>query len=343
MSVRRLLLRMLMLGTLGASCTAQAMPRSNAVFVLSSDEPGRAPFAEPARAYYHSRLDPGRDLLVTGARSLQEVREWLARSSQRAGQPWGEVTLVAHGSPWVGLAVPLFLGEATSDRSALEHAIEGGTFPPLGPAIIDASTRLRIDSCGVGQRPDLLRLYAELFSGRDGETPAVGGSTHWIEFGSRVNGTAVIEAWRRERAFVAEVVPHAVVDAKREQRLRTRLSSMLASQSRRATETSFAQWRLAPVRIETEIVEQSMCTRLSPRALSGHAPVQRKLRDHGMRTNSLAWRVRWTGERCALIGEGTMATLGTGSWPAGVLPGGEDARQVALIRQQGREEADAAD
>lgn len=312
-------LRTLLLCALVANAAVRAETRAQAVFVLSEDVVGRAPFAAPAKQYFAARVDPERDLLVTSARSLQEVREWLARSPQRRGQPWGAITLVAHGSPWVGIAVPLFLPDAPSDRSALEHAIASGAFPPLGNEIVDAKTVVRVDSCGVGKRPDLLRLYAELLGGRDAP-PTVEGSAQWIEFGSTLRNSRVTRSWREERPFVSELIPGARVDSKRERRVRERLDTELASTLQTAGRTPPASWRLEPVRIETHIVDGSLCDRLSPQVLAGHAPVQRRLRDHGMRPGGLKWRVDRVDDRCALIGEATLATLGAGAWPANALP-----------------------
>ncbi|MEZ5460518.1 hypothetical protein [Dokdonella sp.] len=313
---------LLALGLLAALTGAAAEPsRRDAVFILGEDTADAGSFYAPATAYYKERMRSDTDLLVVGARSLQEAREWLVRSHKSDDPPWGRIILVAHGSPWVGLAVPLYADGTRADLPDLERALQRGEFPALPRSMFDTRTRLLIESCGVGRRVDLLDLYARLFGGADANRRVVEASYNWIEFGQTVDADGGARNWRSERLFEAQVAPRAELDATREERIRKQLTARL---SEAAGETSFAgelTWRTAPVRIELAITDNTACrSDRAVRRLSSHASVIDKLRAYGLDRGDLAWHVDAATSGCTLVGQGTLAVLGQGSLLGELLP-----------------------
>lgn len=310
---------------LAGSVPAGAQPRADAVFVLGSDRDSARAFFGPAEQHFAARLVRDRDLLVTTARTLEEVREWLARAPARGERPWGTVTLVAHGSPWVGLAVPLFRdGAAPASASALRAAIHDGTFPALDDAIVDADTRLVLDSCGVGRRHDLLALYSQLLGG-DLDHPQVVASAAWIEFGS--SGRAgELTTWRRERPFTARVVPPidaagAADRAEPGSELRATLQRELQRAGAAPDDLAAARWQLAPIRIDAAIADLRLCA--GARALTQltrQRVILGALTDHGLRRSQLRWRIEHSTGQCHVVGEATLATLAVGGVPPLSLP-----------------------
>uniref|UniRef100_UPI002147DD98 hypothetical protein n=1 Tax=Tahibacter caeni TaxID=1453545 RepID=UPI002147DD98 len=104
-------------------------------------------------------------VLVTAARSLADAREFLRRSPLRGAEPWGRVRLVAHGSQWQGLRVPVFADGELATLQALERTLARDEFPPLPAELLDRDSRLVVDSCGLARRPRWLQRLAELFAG----------------------------------------------------------------------------------------------------------------------------------------------------------------------------------
>ena len=191
-----------MLGALSTSSHAEPA-RRQAVFVVGEDRQTENAFLAAGTRYYEERLR-GEDLLVTQAQSWSDIREWLARSRARGDQPWGEIVVIAHGSQWTGASVPVFPGEKISRRSELDRLIDSQAFPPLDAAVADATTLLRVESCGVGRRPDLLDRYVRLLSGRT-QGMQVSASEQLVEFGTEFAPGA--PSWRRERSYQVTVHP----------------------------------------------------------------------------------------------------------------------------------------
>jgi hypothetical protein len=295
--------------------------RRDAVFILGEDGPGQSSFFEPATHYYAERIRRDVDLFVAGARSLQEVREWLVRARNAGDQPWRRIVLVAHGSPWAGLAVPLYADGTRADLPDLERAIRRGEFPSLPASAFDSQTQIILESCGVGRRSDLIDLYAQLFGGTKADRTRVTASRNWIEFGEvRIDG-GELKTWRAERHFEATVVAHAELDSGQEKQLRSKLAAQLEQTLAGSPRGGEESWRTAPVHIELALVDASQCrSDRAVRGLSAHESVTDKLRGYGLREKDLAWRVEQGPKGCALVGQGTLAVLGQGSLSGDLLP-----------------------
>jgi hypothetical protein len=285
--------------------------RSEAVFVLSGMQASSPEFFRAAQRYHAARIDPRQDLLVTSARSLEEVREWLDRSPLRGGQPWGRLTLIAHGSPWRGALLPLWRdqNEEVATATAMRDAVASGEFPPLGDAVVDARTELVVDSCGLGRRPDLLTLYAELLGGADEQHPHPSASREWIEYGAMERSATSVQSWRRERPFVAAVEAGAAMSAARQQALRAALHAQLVQVENGVDEEV---WRLAPVRIDVVLDERSLCGRhRQAQSLTRLLDVREVLDDHALTARDLAWTLRTDAQgQCVLAGTAQIAVLG---------------------------------
>lgn len=293
--------------------TAVEPARRDIVVLLGEDDPGSGAFFESARAYFLQQLRPDVDLVISGARSLQDAREWLVRSHRHGDPAWGRIILVAHGSPWIGLDVPLYADGSSADLPDLERAIETGAFPPLPDSVFDAQTRLVIESCGVGRRTDLLALYARLLAGPEANASGVQASPNWIEFGHSVDSLGRRENWRRERAFEADVVAHSQLDTRTANRLRAVLSARLGNRDGQAVAPVTRTWKTAPVHVELAIEDARMCrSNQAVRRLSGHVSVLEKLRAYGLRQDQLAWRVSQSETGCTLEGRATIIVLGEG-------------------------------
>jgi len=304
----RALLFVIALGCAGA---AQAR-RSEAVFVLSGMQASSPEFFRAAQRYHAARLAAHQDLLVTSARSLEEVREWLDRSPLRGSEPWGRITLVAHGSPWRGALLPLWRDQAdeVATATAMRDAIGDGEFPPLDDAVVDADTELVIDSCGLGRRPDLLALYAQLLGGEDAQRPHSSASREWIEYGAAADIASPSGSWRRERPFVAQVEPGIAMSAQRQQAVRNQLHEQLAQRENSAEEAEV--WRLAPVRIDIVLEERALCgAHRQAQALTRLADVREVLDDHALTSRDLAWTLHTDAQgQCVLAGTAQIAVLG---------------------------------
>jgi hypothetical protein len=262
-----------------AAAAAAAAERRTVTFVMGEDSaPGSAFFAAGERYYQERRT--GEDLLVTRARSWSEIREWLARSKARGSQPWGNIVVVAHGSQWTGASVPVFQGEKELRASELDLLIASGVFPPLGEEVLDERSLLRVESCGVGRRPDLLSRYVQLLTGRANGI-RVEASEQLVEFG--YSYSPANQSWRRERTYSVRVRPGRSLSAAEMQRL--------------AAEGG----RVIPAEMMLGLSNAECAIPL--RRLVGLSTVQTTLSDFGMRAAELEWSIRRRPDRtCTLSG-----------------------------------------
>ena len=278
---------------LGMAAQAGAGVRHDIVFVLGEDVPGGRPFHAPALAWHRERRSDTRHL-VEGLRSLQGVREWLA-SARRGDTPWGEITLVTHGSPWTGLDIALYEGGAEkASPSSLAQALSNGEFPALPDHVLDAHTRIVLDSCGLGRRSDVLQMIATLFGGDDAHAPRVSASRELVEYGVSDYGS-----WRREQPMRAQVFPPGIPEAQMR-------AELLAGEAEPATAMSMA---LKPIRVELTLpgaaaVSGRTLARLARRS---DAAIE-ALRAHAIDPGNVRWRLLRPGED-VVLGEAVLAQL----------------------------------
>lgn len=265
----RALARRLLLLALLALCGGEAWAaRQDVTFILAQDNPGHA-FFEAAQAYYRARPELA-GALVTSARSLAEVREFLQRSPLRGDAPWGRVRLVAHGSQWQGLRVPLFAGSALATPLVVESALEQQEFPPLPATVLDHDSELQVESCGLGRRPRFLRQLGELFGGDAGLRVTANDGYVWFR---RVQGEDGHSASLREELdYQAEVLPGA-----------TALSPAQRERLQRSWRGDGAAPEIIAVPVHIEVPAPADAHVQPPEALQA-------LRSYGLRWSQLQWR-----------------------------------------------------
>lgn len=243
--------------------------RQDVTFVLAQDNPGHA-FFDSAQAYYRARPALA-GTLVTSARSLAEVREFLQRSPLRGDAPWGRVRLVAHGSQWQGLRVPLFAGGTLATPQAVENALAQQEFPPLPAAVLDRDSELQVESCGLGKRPRFLRQLGQLFGSGDGLRVTANSGYVWFR---RVRGEGGrIDSVREELDYRAEVLPGA-----------TALSSIQRERLLRSWRGSEAAPEIITVPVHIDVAAPQHERVQPPEALQA-------LRSYGLRWSQLQWRI----------------------------------------------------
>lgn len=284
-------LALILAGVLGVLPGAVAA-RADIVFLLPQPGRGEPAFFELAAAHY--RQQPGVALVVDSARSLLQVRELLQRSSLRGDEPWGRIVLVAHGSRWTGLGLPIFDDSGLPAPGDWRAVRERGEFMPLDSTVVDARTRLQIDSCGLGARPDLLRELAWLLGG--GQPFAVTASPGLVEFVGDP-GNPTMPVLRRERPYAAKIRP--------------RTTAMSAARTDRQGR------RHLPVEFQQRLPLSRDCTKAAlPGLLRGAAPMARALRDHGLRPRDLHFDLRERAGVCRLRGRGVLIVeANSNSWP----------------------------
>lgn len=262
-----------------------ASERRDAVFILGSDSGGQSGFFAAATHYHRENLR-GDDLLVTTARTWAEMREWLARSTLRADRSWGRIVLVAHGSQWSGLSVPLFdAGAPPPSASELQKLTEQGIFPSLAKGVVDEKTELVIESCGIGRRPDLLALYAQLLGGAANPL-SVRSSEHLVEFAAPFQ-SADIGATRRELPYSVKVVR--------------------PSPGGRTSVEVPTGWSVLPINVEMSVAEEH-CLPGRARRLAKIAAVRETLKDYALSPAALRWETVLDQGRCLLTGHAMVLT-----------------------------------
>lgn len=286
-SMRRLLAALLLTSSLPAG--VMAAPRHDAIFILGVDGPREVGFYAAARAFYEAQRRPT-DLFVTSAGSWSEVRELLARSGVRGTTPWGRIVLVAHGSEWTGLDLPVFIGGGRPRASELDQLLATQAFPALPGGVVDSTSTLVLETCGLGRRPDLLALYARLLSGR-ADGMRVEASEGLVEFSASQDGESASRVARRVRSYIAEVEP------------RRRAATLVPNPERGVAQA----WSRIPINLRMPL-SGSECRPDAAKRLARMPAVATLLRDYAIPSFALHWQVGRQGGSCALHGHGVILT-----------------------------------
>lgn len=251
-----------------------AAARASVVFLLPQPGHGDARFFAAAQRYYAAR--PEVDAIVDSASTLLQVREWLQHSDLRGDAPWGRIVLVAHGSRWTGLALPIFDDEGVAPPGRWREVASRGEFLPLAPGVIDAHTELLIESCGLGTRGDLLAYLAQMLTGDLALTPR---AAHGLVAFGQSDG----QVWRRELDYGATIRP------------------------RRGAPIAPAGMRALPIEFRQPLASSTQCGELDTRRLlRPGTPMRQTLNDHGLAPRDLWFEVLTEGEGCVLRGRGSL-------------------------------------
>ncbi|TDR38880.1 hypothetical protein DFR29_11823 [Tahibacter aquaticus] len=250
--------------------------RQDVTFILASDNPGHQFFAA-ARDYYATRPALA-GTLVTSARSLAEVREFLLRSPLRGNAPWGRVRLVAHGSQWQGLRVPVFAEGALATAETLDTALVRQEFPPLPAELLDRDSVLRVESCGLGRRPAFLRQLGRLFSAGGRLRVEANEGYVWFRQVQRDDGHS--DSVREELPYRAQVVAGAAeLDDGLRERLRRQWQGELSAP---------LAFVAVPLRIDVPL---PLHGEAGWRQLPQPPEALAALRNYGLRWSQLRWQV----------------------------------------------------
>ena len=265
--------------------------RSDIVFLMPQEGHGSRQFFDYAGDYY--RQQSGVVLVVESARSLLQVREFLQRSPLREGQPWGRIILVAHGSRWTGLSVPIFDDEGVAPPRRWREVLARGEFIALSAEVIDRDTRLIVESCGLGARTDLMRTLSQMLTGE--LNLPVRAAEGLVEFrrAAAVNGGAS----RRERDYGARIQP----------RRRALDGVQIDAGGRRMQPVEFKQ----PLLATRDCRGAELTALLRPSTAMGQT-----LSDHGLRQRDLYFDLHDTDAGCELRGRGVIVIeADNADWP----------------------------
>lgn len=142
-------------------------PRQSVTFILGQDHQSGNPYYRHATDFYNLDRESGTEYVVTECRTLQEVRNWLYVHHPGNGKPWGLINLVAHGSQWLGINIPVVKGSGIVTAGRLMKAINDRSFRPLPDSIADSGTEIFIHGCGIGNNQALVKAVSVAFGGRD--------------------------------------------------------------------------------------------------------------------------------------------------------------------------------
>lgn len=171
---------------------------SAVTFIMGSDEAIDNQFYAAATAYFKHHPDEQHAPVITHLRSLSEIRTWLANHA--GADVWRKINIVAHGSAWTGLGIPVSSDNSKNDGFPLELAIDLDN--SLADQVIDEHTEIRLYGCGLGGSPRLLDQLAQYFGGDDPQRPSIYSPSEPIEFYAEKNpysawsvGYALHQSW----------------------------------------------------------------------------------------------------------------------------------------------------
>lgn len=259
------------------------------VFILGSDLPGETVYYGPAIEYYQKKNETTPLVLVSTARSLAEVREVLQRSDNDG--PWERVTLVSHGTPWRGMLTNIYADGVSATLENIENAASSGEFPPLPESKIDSRTIIRLESCGIGRRPDYLKAMAKLFAPNKDQMPGIEASEDFIAFVVRNDSDGTKVTRRLELPVVIKTAPgdlKSIGDAYIEEQLEglgARLDRKLKGSA------ADAIWAVSPINISVKVMPPQTRNRSAVQIAEKNEFVGNVARIHGIRIADLKWEL----------------------------------------------------
>lgn len=273
---------------------AVAKPDGRLVLVLGDDDE----FLEHASRYWSSKWSDQH--VVSGIQSYQELLDVLSRHPNRGQEPWKELILISHASEWRGLSLPLVHGGEIASPSLLNRAVDEGLVRPLNHQLVDSSTRISIEGCGVGRRADVLSALSRLL-GPQSLTGlyAYPGLVAYAEG----EGGALL---RQEVPYISSVVDSgfSVVD---------RLTQLTADMTSEFGPAGWDQWVHFeyPVRVEMILQGRAAHYRDPGKLAERHQPIAIQMSDLGIETDALEWTIEAGGHRepARLIGQGIVLVV----------------------------------
>jgi hypothetical protein len=230
--------------------------------------------------------------VVHGVASLAELREVLATHPLRGDAPWREVVVVSHASEWSGLPVPLYPGGADATPADLVEARRSGAFPGLRRSVLASDSQLRLEGCGIGRRPDILRAIADVLSA-DGDVRLTASSdlVAYLD-----DGLGAIS--RRELPYAARVV--------RDLRSSAAVSRDLAEEVSAVFGGGDVPLRheQRPIGVRLPLPHDIAHASTRPERIAARYPtLRRRLEELGFQPGQLRWRVEHSLAGAELVGE----------------------------------------
>lgn len=255
-------------------------------------------YLQAAAVYWRSR--GSNYAIADGIHSLAELREMLAAHPARGQQAWQEIVLVGHSSEWGGLSLPIYRDDPEHGLARLQHAHASGEFPPLGADILNSESSVRLEGCGIGRRPDVLKALGALLGGDRAAEPS--GSEHLVAYWSAHDGTG----YRTELPYRAEVVAEG-------RSLANRISGMRSELASSASAGEHLRWKSkqSPIRIRVQLSAEAVSARASPLHLAEHTEVVReRLRQYAIRPEQLRWSLESLSDgRPELVGRASLVLV----------------------------------
>ena len=165
--------------------------RESITFILGEDHNPRNPYYTEATDYYRLNKTDRTEYLVSTCRSLLEVRNYLEANPPSNHLPWGLINLVAHGSEWLGLNVPVIPGSKVSSAERIMEYVNSGEFKPVSDSFVDDSSTIFIHGCGIGKNRNLLISVAEAFGGKTKKPVVRASKLFEFYMSSRNNGRPI--------------------------------------------------------------------------------------------------------------------------------------------------------
>lgn len=161
--------------------------RQDVVFILGEDTDEENPYYDLAKKYYLQKTDV---TLVDTCRSLMDVRNYLHHSHE-GDQAYGDIQIIVHSNPWTGISVSVSEEEGRAGLEDLTNAIADGSFKPLSDRLIDSTTNINMQSCGLGNNVSFLEAFSYALGGFDGQKPNVTASKYFIQYKENSQGQLV--------------------------------------------------------------------------------------------------------------------------------------------------------
>ncbi|MDX1478668.1 MAG: hypothetical protein R3301_13240 [Saprospiraceae bacterium] len=155
--------------------------RQSITFIMGEDKTEQ-PFYRLASEHFALHPEERTDHVVHACRTLDHVIQYLNTSSQRGGQPWSVINIVAHGNPQTGLNLYIKEGGHKATPKRLVQAALRKDLPALQAGTVDSSTRINFWSCGIGKSPLINLALKQLFRTDNGDSARVYCSPHFVIF-----------------------------------------------------------------------------------------------------------------------------------------------------------------
>ncbi|MBK8554565.1 MAG: VWA domain-containing protein [Lewinellaceae bacterium] len=153
---------------LAATSCSKPLEYSNAdeiTIMLGDDHGYRNPYFAKAKSYFQTDSLEKTQLIISNAKSLQDVRQYLRQHPPQTGA-WKRINLVVHGNEWTGMNVPVINNGPRTATASLRQYIKEGEFSALPNSVTNEQTEVIVYGCNLGRDIDLLRTLSMAFGNK---------------------------------------------------------------------------------------------------------------------------------------------------------------------------------